>query len=91
VNDDEIVVFSWIVYEDREQRDAIVAKVMVDPQLNPNMPDMPFDAKRMIYGGFKTFSSCSVGAATTGFHVTDRSTSFEARGYELNRRLQRAA
>lgn len=52
--DDEIVVFSWITYESREQRDAVNAKVMADPRLNKDMADMPFDGKRMIYGGFKT-------------------------------------
>ena len=50
--DDEIVVFSWIVYESREQRDAINAKVMADPRITDGMSDMPFDGKRMIYGGF---------------------------------------
>ena len=34
--DDEIVVFSWIVYESREQRDAVNAKVMADPRINPS-------------------------------------------------------
>jgi uncharacterized protein YbaA (DUF1428 family) len=53
--DDEIVIFSWIVYESREQRDAINAKVIADPRLKGSMSDMPFDGKRMIYGGFKTF------------------------------------
>jgi uncharacterized protein YbaA (DUF1428 family) len=53
--DDEIVVFSWIIYESREQRDAINAKVMADPRLKADMSEMPFDGKRMIYGGFKTF------------------------------------
>jgi uncharacterized protein YbaA (DUF1428 family) len=53
--DDEIVIFSWIVYESREQRDAINAKVMEDPRLRSSLSDMPFDGKRMIYGGFKTF------------------------------------
>jgi uncharacterized protein YbaA (DUF1428 family) len=53
--DDEVVVFSWIVYESREQRDAVNAKVMADPRLKADMSDMPFDGKRMIYGGFKTF------------------------------------
>lgn len=52
--DDEIVVFSWITYESREQRDAINAKVMADPRLKMDMAAMPFDGKRMIYGGFKT-------------------------------------
>lgn len=53
--DDEIVVFSWIVYESREQRDLVNAKVMADPRLKGAMSDMPFDGKRMIYGGFETF------------------------------------
>lgn len=52
----ETVVFSWIVYKSRTQRDRINAKVMKDPRLADmmNMKDMPFDGKRMIYGGFKT-------------------------------------
>jgi uncharacterized protein YbaA (DUF1428 family) len=53
--DDEIVVFSWIVYESRAQRDAINAKVMADPRLKDSMTNMPFDGKRMIYGGFQAF------------------------------------
>jgi len=52
--EDEIVVFSWITYESREQRDAINAKVMADPRLKDGMSSPPFDAKRMIYGGFAT-------------------------------------
>lgn len=52
--DDEVVVFSWITYRSREQRDAINAKVMADPRLKDSMTSAPFDAKRMIYGGFKT-------------------------------------
>ena len=50
--DDEIVVFSWIVYESREQRDAINVKVMADPRLKGDAANMPFDGKRMIFGGF---------------------------------------
>jgi uncharacterized protein YbaA (DUF1428 family) len=53
--EDEIVVFFWIVYESREQRDAINGKVMADPRLKHDPAQMPFDAKRMIYGGFKSF------------------------------------
>ena len=51
----ETVVFSWIVYKSRADRDRINAKVMEDPRLADMMsPDaMPFDSKRMIYGGFK--------------------------------------
>jgi uncharacterized protein YbaA (DUF1428 family) len=51
--DDEIVVFSWIVYGSREERDAINAKVMADPRLKHDPSGAPFDGKRMIYGGFK--------------------------------------
>ncbi len=52
--EDETVAFSWIVYESREQRDAVNAKVMADPRLK-DMKDMPFDGKRMIIGGFEAF------------------------------------
>lgn len=52
----ETVVFSWIVYKSRKQRDAINAKVMQDPRIKNMGPEsMPFDGKRMIYGGFTTF------------------------------------
>ena len=52
---DETVVFSWIVYKSRAQRDAVNAKVMKDPRLAGmmNLKTLPFDAKRMIWGGFK--------------------------------------
>jgi uncharacterized protein YbaA (DUF1428 family) len=53
--DDEVVVFSWITYRSREERDAINAKVMADPRLKCDPSDMPFDGKRMIYGGFAPF------------------------------------
>ncbi|HUU24617.1 MAG TPA: DUF1428 domain-containing protein [Methyloceanibacter sp.] len=51
----ETVVFSYIVYKSRKDRDRINAKVMKDPRLASMMAgkDMPFDGKRMIYGGFK--------------------------------------
>ncbi|MDF0495823.1 DUF1428 family protein [Bradyrhizobium yuanmingense] len=55
--EDEIVVFAWIVYRDRESRDAINKKVMADPRLK--MEGMPFDGKRMIYGGFTTLLRAS--------------------------------
>lgn len=53
--DDEVVVFSWITYESREARDTINAAVMADPRLKADMSNMPFDGKRMIYGGFEMF------------------------------------
>ena len=48
--DDEVVVFSWIVYRNKAERDAIDAKVMADERLKG---DMPFDGRRMIFGGFE--------------------------------------
>lgn len=51
---DEVVFFSWIIYKSRSHRDKVLKKVMNDPRLagmDPSM--MPFDMKRMIYGGFK--------------------------------------
>ena len=52
----EIVVFSYIVYRSRKDRDRVMAKVMKDKRLAAMMnPEaMPFDARRMIFGGFKT-------------------------------------
>lgn len=61
--EDETVVFSYIVYPSREQRDAINAKVMADPRIQEFCPDknpdavMPFDVTKMAYGGFKTIVS----------------------------------
>lgn len=52
--DDETVAFSWIVYESRAERDRIMKLVMADPRLPMDMAAMPFDAKRMIFGGFET-------------------------------------
>ncbi|MEO8487555.1 MAG: DUF1428 domain-containing protein [Betaproteobacteria bacterium] len=51
----EVVMFSWIVFRSRAQRDRINAKVMKDPRLAAmmDMRNVPFDAKRMIYGGFR--------------------------------------
>jgi len=53
--EDEVVVFSWITYESRQGRDEILEKVMADPRLKNGMENMPFDGKRMIYGGFNIF------------------------------------
>jgi uncharacterized protein YbaA (DUF1428 family) len=51
--DDETVVFSWITWPSREVRDAGMKKVMEDPRLKPDVNPMPFDGKRLIYGGFE--------------------------------------
>ena len=53
LKEDEIAVFSWILYPSREVRDEINRKVMADPRLEGDKWQMPFDGKRMIYGGFK--------------------------------------
>ena len=53
--EDEIIVFSWIVYESRASRDAVMEKVMADPRMKAMMEDSPFDGKRMIFGGFEPF------------------------------------
>ena len=53
--EDETVVFAWITYPSRAERDAINAKVMADPRLEGSMKDAPFDGKRMIFGGFESF------------------------------------
>ena len=50
--DDEVIVFSWIVYESRASRDAVMEKVMADPRMQPMMENPIFDGKRMIFGGF---------------------------------------
>ena len=50
----ETVVFSYIVFKDRKHRDMVNAKVMKDPFMKDAQPEqMPFDMKRMVYGGFK--------------------------------------
>jgi uncharacterized protein YbaA (DUF1428 family) len=53
---DETVVFAWIVLDSRKHRDHVNAKVMADPRMARigKKGEMPFDYKRMAYGGFKT-------------------------------------
>ncbi len=53
---DEVVIFSWAVYKSRKHRDQVNAKVMSDPRITKMNPkSMPFDGKRMFWGGFKSF------------------------------------
>ena len=56
LKDDEVVVFSWIVYKSREERDRVNAKVMEDPRMKDMMDPkkLPFDGLRMFWGGFKS-------------------------------------
>ena len=50
--DEEVVVFAWILWPSRAARDEGMAKAMADPRMQPGA-DMPFDGKRMIFGGFE--------------------------------------
>ncbi|RRU18314.1 DUF1428 domain-containing protein [Stenotrophomonas sp. 278] len=50
--DDETVVFSWIEWPDKATRDEAMKKMMDDPRMDPANNPMPFDGKRLIYGGF---------------------------------------
>ncbi len=52
--DDEVVVFAFATYPSRAARDETMQKVFADPRMKPQMADMPFDGKRMIYGGFQS-------------------------------------
>lgn len=49
---DETVVFSWVAWPSRQVRDEGMKKFMADPRVQPDRNPMPFDGKRMIYGGF---------------------------------------
>ena len=53
----ETVIFSFIVFKSRAHRDSVNAKVMKDPRMDKmvDLASMPFDCKRMVYGGFKVF------------------------------------
>lgn len=55
--DDETVIFAWVVYRSREERDEINKKVMTDPRMGMGMDpsNCPFDGKRVIFGGFRPF------------------------------------
>ncbi len=55
LKDGETVLFSWILYRSRRDRDRINKAVMADPRLRADPQRMPFDPARMIYGGFKEF------------------------------------
>ena len=54
----ETVVFAWVVYKSRAHRDRVNAKVMKDPRITSvDMSQIPFDSRRMLYGGFTTIVS----------------------------------
>lgn len=50
----EVVFFSWATYKNRKHRDQVMKKVMSDPRMKFDPKKMPFDGKRMFWGGFKT-------------------------------------
>jgi uncharacterized protein YbaA (DUF1428 family) len=50
---EKTVAFSWIMWPSRQVRDASMKKVMADPRMQPDTNPMPFDGKRLIYGGFQ--------------------------------------
>lgn len=60
-NDDETVVFSWIVWPSKAVREEGWKQVMQEPSMQPGTVTMPFDGKRMIYGGFETFVGKAAG------------------------------
>jgi uncharacterized protein YbaA (DUF1428 family) len=69
--DDEDVVFAWFEYPDKATRDAVNAKMMSDPRMEEMGKSMPFDAKRMIFGGFDAIveEGSDRGGYTDGFVV----------------------
>jgi uncharacterized protein YbaA (DUF1428 family) len=63
LKDDEVVAVSWVVYKSKEDRDRVTAAVRDDPQLKEQMDasKMPFDGKRMFWGGFQTIVGLAPG------------------------------
>jgi uncharacterized protein YbaA (DUF1428 family) len=52
LGEDETVVFSWVTWPSRQARDEGMKKIMADPRVQPETNPLPFDGKRLIYGGF---------------------------------------
>jgi uncharacterized protein YbaA (DUF1428 family) len=63
LKDDEVIALSWVVFRSKEDRDRINKSVMEDPQLKESMnpAKMPFDGKRMFWGGFQSVIGLSAG------------------------------
>jgi uncharacterized protein YbaA (DUF1428 family) len=63
LKDDEVIALAWVVYRSKDDRDRISKAVMEDPQLKESMDPskMPFDGKRMFWGGFHTILGLSAG------------------------------
>ncbi|MCV2891477.1 DUF1428 domain-containing protein [Lentibacter sp. XHP0401] len=62
LTDGETVVFSWIEWPDKAASDACMSSMQTDPEWEA-LGDMPFDGKRMIFGGFEALLDCSAGEA----------------------------
>lgn len=62
LKDDEVVALSWIVYASRAERDRINALVMKDPRIDCKPDNMPFDGKRMFWGGFTGLVELGMGS-----------------------------
>jgi len=56
--EDEIISFSWVIWPDKATRDAAWEKMQNDPRFDPSENPMPFDGKRLIYGGFDMVCEC---------------------------------
>ena len=59
--DGEVIAFSWIVWPSKAARDEGMAKVMADERMAPGAKEMPFDMRRMIFGGFETILDTNAG------------------------------
>ncbi len=57
--DDETVIFSWITWPSKAVRDEGMKKMMADPRMQPENNPMPFDGKRVIFGGFEVIVNVS--------------------------------
>lgn len=54
LGEDENVIFAFIIYNSKEHRDEVNAKVMADPEMQEPPQEIPFEMKKMVYGGFRT-------------------------------------
>jgi uncharacterized protein YbaA (DUF1428 family) len=63
LKDDEVIALAWVVYRDKGERDRINQAVMDDPEIKKSMQSsqMPFDGKRMFWGGFETIIGLAAG------------------------------
>lgn len=76
----ETVVFSWIEWPDKATRDAGMEKLMKDPRMNPETNPMPFDGKRMIFGGFVPVLELGAGLGQVGTTARPAAKAGQGRG-----------